>query len=278
MEKDPEEYGPWIDPKVDAGFARKSLPAGYQVLEVELWHDEKKSAGKGILYVLAKVPDERILECRVLAVEDPYYRWWVFESNETENPGLYRFASGGGTDRETKYKKGVVTPITRWRVLNAPNRVPDLVGVSWMTPKQKSRVVDSLAPDLAPLLPISTAGGMETPGKGGPGVGLPGGDAEVARALDDELNRPRQDRRGGVADDLRALEREVRGQAFPPLPGPLQGGADQELPRREEPPPKEPREGKVEKKPEDHESDPSDANRKKERFATKPHEKTSKKK
>ena len=111
MEDEPEEHGPWTDPKVDAGYARKHLPTENQVLEVELWHNGSSPAGKGLLIVLAKIPDERILQCRVLAVEDPYYEWWVFESNETDNPGLYRFAGGGGRGGDTKYKKGMVTPI-----------------------------------------------------------------------------------------------------------------------------------------------------------------------
>ena len=46
-----------------------------------------------ILIVLGAGPSERILECKVLACEDDYYDWYVFESGDVQNPGFYRVAS-----------------------------------------------------------------------------------------------------------------------------------------------------------------------------------------
>ena len=59
---------------------------------------------KGLLLVLAKTAEPRILQCKMLAVEDPFYRWWLFESSEGENPCLYRFAVGNSRDTDAKFK------------------------------------------------------------------------------------------------------------------------------------------------------------------------------
>ena len=96
----------------------------------------------------------------------------------------------------------MVVPIRRWRVLNHANRVPDLNGLRWLGPSAKTAAEDSFAAVLAPPLPpkirpVALAAEL--------------GDEEVARELDEELNREPRRRNRGVAHDLGLLEREVRG-------------------------------------------------------------------
>ena len=275
MEPPPNDYGPWTGPKHDVDYALKAMPATLQVLEVGLWHGDEKPAGTGLAVCLAKGPIPRVMQCKVLAAEDPYYSWWLFDSHQAENPGLYRFACGKGSDKEVVYKRNSVTPVWQWRVLNHAGHLPDLTGLKWLETKDRDAAMETLRPLLAPP-PALDVGAAEEKGK--PALDGTNKDAEVARALDDELNRGGRKRSRGVAHDLSALEQEVRGGDKLRTPrraseeaGPegLEGGR----PRKERPAEHRPAE-----RPEEHGQAAEDVVKKKSRFETKPREKKSKKK
>ena len=211
-----KEYGPWTGPEVDGDYARAHMPEEYEVLEVELWHDEKTAAGKGLMVGLRKGPIPRLMQCKVLAAEDQYYSWWLFEDHTSENPALYRFASGKGDDAETSYKRNLVTPIWRWRVLN-PRK---LSALKWLGKNEQKTMTETLE-----LLLSSECPGDAEAKKKRPRDEAMKDDEDVARALDAEINpgdRPRRQEAGavelvpkggrGVADDLATLEREVGGE------------------------------------------------------------------
>ena len=81
-------FGPWCGPKLDAEYAGANPGKIGDVIEVELQHDAKTPAGAGLLVVLADGPNWGLRQCRMLEVENAEYRWWLFESQTADNPGL----------------------------------------------------------------------------------------------------------------------------------------------------------------------------------------------
>ena len=134
----------WTGPDIDKEFASLSGWHPGDVIEGQVYHNTNDEAGTIILIVLGAGPSERILECKVLACEDGYYDWYVFESGDVQNPGFYRVANGSQDDELTQFNGKPVTTIYTGRTLNSNGLDPDLSVVRCLSGKRLENVSVSI--------------------------------------------------------------------------------------------------------------------------------------
>ena len=109
-----------------------------------MYHNTNDEARTVVLVVLGTGPSERILECKVLACEDGYYDWYVFECGDIQNPGFYRVADGSQDDGLTHVGAKPVTTIYSWIILNSNGLGPDLSVVKWLSGRRLENVSVSI--------------------------------------------------------------------------------------------------------------------------------------
>ena len=143
--------GPWTGPEFDKEFAKQARWTKGDLIEAQVYHNSEEQAGTVVFAVRNETEDPRILECEVFACEDDYYAWYVFESGELANPGLYRIADGSTADDENKYDGLPVVTIYTWRFLNANGLEPDLSVVQWLKGKRLEKVGALIADSLLQL-------------------------------------------------------------------------------------------------------------------------------
>ena len=80
---------PWTGPEIDKEYAGIACWRPGDVIEGQVFHNTNEGAGTVVMVVLGTGPNDRTLECKVLACEDDYYNWYVFESGDIRNPGFY---------------------------------------------------------------------------------------------------------------------------------------------------------------------------------------------
>jgi hypothetical protein len=194
--------GPWTGPEFDKEFAKQARWTKGDLIEAQVYHNSEEQAGTVVFAVQNETEDPRILECEVFACEDDYYAWYVFESGELANPGLYRIADGSTADDENKFDGLPVVTIYAWRFLNANGLEPDLSVVQWLKGKRLEKVGaligDSLL-QLREMAPKPSRGEV-----GGPEGGvLP------------ELGATPPEGRMSISEEIRSLRRSALGEDPP---------------------------------------------------------------
>ena len=188
--------GPWTGPDLDKEYAALSGWVPGDVIEGQVYHNTNDKAGTIIFIVLGTGPSERILECKVLACEDGYYDWYVFESGEVQNPGFYRVANGSQDDEINQINGKAVTTIFTWRVLNSNGLDPDLSVVRWLSGKRLENVSVSI---LECIQTVKTKASEPTPERG-----------ETARAAVPLLGARPVETPGDVAQELAKLRLDTK--------------------------------------------------------------------
>ena len=162
--------GPWTGPEVDKEFAKHARWTKGDLIEAQVYHNSEEQAGTVVFAVRSETEDPRIHECEIFACEDDYYAWYVFESGELANPGLYRVADGTSSDEGCMFDGLPVITIYTWRFLNSNGLEPDLSVVKWLKGQRLEKVGSLIGESLRQLrekVPEPSRGELGGPVGGG---------------------------------------------------------------------------------------------------------------